>query len=392
MNDRLSAGIMLSLMFAVLTAWITEPGASYAFYAIVFAWGAAWSIARLIHPVPVCVDPMVWVLCSVPVWGLVQLGFGLTVNRWQTLNSVLLWFADTMLFFFSTQLFAAPARRDHFLRRLLWFGVVLSVVAVFQLYTSHGRVFWVFQTGYSGFIMGPFLYHNHFIAFVALILPFALHLSQRDRSKQPLYAALVAILTGSVLASASRSGAILIGLEITVALIVAFRRTALSSRGRIVRVTALICIILLSGVISGWSALWGRFHEGDAVRLKLAQSSMEMIQSAPWTGSGLGTWSSAYPMHAHFDDGLFVNQAHSDWLQWTSEGGLPLLVVMLYVAATLAVPAVRSVWGIGVPVVFAQCLVDYPLQKPAVCATFFVVAGALRAAAAHPRARNNTYR
>jgi hypothetical protein len=28
-----------------------------------------------------------------------------------------------------------------------------------------------------------------------------------------------------------------------------------------------------------------------------------------------------YPAFATFDPGVIVNQAHSDWLQWTAEGG-----------------------------------------------------------------------
>jgi O-antigen ligase len=382
MNDRLSSGILLVLVFAVLTAWITEPWASYLLYAIVFVLGIAWSIGCLLHPIPARPDPLVWFLCAIPALGLIQLGLGVTVNRWQTLNAVLLWMANAVLFFLSTQLFNDSARRDRFLNRLLWLGVAVAVVAVFQLHTSHGKVLWVFQTPFTGFIMGPFPYHNHFAGFMALVLPFALYMAQMDRRRQWSHAVLAAILAGAVLASASRSGTILIGLEVTAFVILGFRRIAPSNAGRIGRVAILAGLIALSGAITGWNSLWGRFEQSDPVRIKLAQSSLEMIRSAPWRGSGLGTWSSAYPMHAQFDDGRFVNQAHSDWLQWTAEGGLPLLAILLYIAATLTVPASRYVWGLGVPAIFAQCLADYPLQKPAISATVFVIAGALRAASA----------
>ncbi|MCC6420269.1 MAG: hypothetical protein IT429_18705, partial [Gemmataceae bacterium] len=106
-------------------------------------------------------------------------------------------------------------------------------------------------------------------------------------------------------------------------------------------------------------------------------------------GVGLGAWPSVYPRYATFDDGLFSNQAHSDWLQWAAEGGVPFAVLLAAFAACLLLPAVRSIWGLGLFAVFGNCLIDYPLQKPAVAAVFFTLAGALWAGRAS-RARGKT--
>jgi hypothetical protein len=51
---------------------------------------------------------------------------------------------------------------------------------------------------------------------------------------------------------------------------------------------------------------------------------------------------------------------------------------MLVVALLLARKALRSIWGLGVIVVFVHALVDYPFQqRPVLAALFFAVAGAV---------------
>lgn len=379
MEDKLTFAVLGCLAFGVLTAWVGEPWPAYILYAMAFGTGGAWLLGRLFRPKPIHINHLVWNLGLLAAWGMAQLALELTVNRWQTMNAVLLWAANTVLFFLSTQLFADTGRRERFFAWLLGLGLIVAVTAMFQLYTADGKIFWHFSTPYSGFVMGPFPYHNHFSAFVALILPIALSISMRDRARLLWSSLLVGAFTAAVIASASRSGAALIALEIIAGLAIGVKRSAGPIRQRSLQVLLLVCVIATSGTIAGWAALWERFHTGDRSRLKLAESSLEMIQSAPWIGSGLGTWPSAYPKHAHFDDGLFANQAHSDWLQWAAEGGVPFALCLLYFGLVISIPAIRSVWAIGIPVTLLDCLIDYPLQKPVISALFFVIAGALAA-------------
>jgi len=93
-----------------------------------------------------------------------------------------------------------------------------------------------------------------------------------------------------------------------------------------------------------------------------------------------------YPGFAYSDDGLFANQAHNDWAQWTVEGGLPLAAVMLLWAALLVPPAIHSLWGLGVVSVLIHCLVDYPMQqRPALAGFIFAMAGVLAAYQKSPK-------
>ena len=133
-------------------------------------------------------------------------------------------------------------------------------------------------------------------------------------------------------------------------------------------------------VVVGWDSIWLRFQDADpyAARREMLLSSALMLSERPAMGFGLGTWATAYPAYALYDDGRFVNQAHNDWAQWAVEGGLPLLAVLALLAGMLARAAWRSLWGLGLVAVLLHCLVDYPMQqRPALAGWFFALSGAL---------------
>ena len=111
----------------------------------------------------------------------------------------------------------------------------------------------------------------------------------------------------------------------------------------------------------------------------MAISSVAMLRDRPWMGFGLGTYQSAYPAYTLFDIGLTVNHAHDDWLEWAADGGIPLFLLMAFVALWSARAAWRSPWAVGIVAVFLHSAVDYPLHKPAICAWLFVLLGALAA-------------
>jgi O-antigen ligase len=76
-----------------------------------------------------------------------------------------------------------------------------------------------------------------------------------------------------------------------------------------------------------------------------------------------------------------VEHAHNHWLEWCSEGGIPLALVWLTLAVGISVRAVRSIWGIGVLAAFLQALVDYPFARCGLSAWDFTLSGALGAIA-----------
>jgi O-antigen ligase len=100
-----------------------------------------------------------------------------------------------------------------------------------------------------------------------------------------------------------------------------------------------------------------------------------MLRDRPWLGFGLGNWPLAYPGYARMDTGLVANQAHSDWIEWAVEGGLPFAAMLAALAVMTIGPAARTRWGIGVIAFWLHCAVDYPSRRPAISIFFFMVAG-----------------
>jgi len=72
-----------------------------------------------------------------------------------------------------------------------------------------------------------------------------------------------------------------------------------------------------------------------------------------------------------------VNQAHNDWAQMAVEGGIPALVCFAAFFGWSVWAGWRSVWGLGLASVLLHGLVDYPIQRQALGACFFLLAGIL---------------
>jgi O-antigen ligase len=292
------------------------------------------------------------------------------------------WATWLALFFLALQLFQRSAARHWFLRFALYFGFGLSVLSTVQMFTSGGKIFWLFPSGYTDYVLGPFVNRNQYAAFLETILPIALWQALRDRRLAFANCAIAAAMLASVVAAASRAGSVLMCVEVAAVLLLAWRRGMAPARAVARGFAAFAAIAVLFTAIAGWQALRQRLWEQDALpgRRQFLVSSLTMLHDRPAMGFGLGNWARAYPQYALFDDGNYVNQAHNDWLQWAVEGGVPFFVILLSLVVMAVPAALHSVWGIGLLSVWVHCLVEYPLQqRPAIGAWFFVLLGVLAA-------------
>jgi len=351
--------------FAILTLWVPALWPVTVFEIGVFAL-AAVAVLRARRDPPPFSWPLIPLSFAV-LWGLFQLFTGHTVYAFDTRNAIVQWTALLAVFFLGLSLFRSAAVGHWFRAAMLWFGFLVSVLATLQTFTSGGRVFWLFPTEYTDFLMGPILSRNHYAAFIEAVLPLALYEALRPERASLLYSGMAATMYASVIASASRAGSILATAEIiAVPLLLWWRGRA---GGAAVGSSFLRMAVLLAvfTAIVGPETVWTRFWTPDpyAGRREFAVSSLHMVGAHPWFGSGLGTWPTAYPRYAIVDLGAFANQAHSDWLQWAAEGGIPFALMLATLFFWSLRPAFRSVWGLGVVSVFLHASVDYPFSRPA---------------------------
>ena len=375
------------LALGILTLWVPARWALSAFQVALFGLAAI----RIKQWRSLTLPVAGWMIAGAVAWGALQVAAGWSVDRVTTLDAVLSWVTNLAAFMLAADLYRNRDRRERFLRSVLIFTSILAVVSIFTFLTSPaGKVFWIFDSGSESRTLGPFVYHNQYAAFVEAVLPLAIVGVVRDRGRWMLYAVIVATLFGSVVTGGSRTGTILCFAEILIIPAIAFGRGIING-GMLVRVVlgSLVAVAVLTGVV-GWEPLWKRLQEPHpySLRKDLVLSSLAMARDRPLTGFGLGTWPEAYPAYARFDDGTYVNQAHNDWLQWASEGGLLFLTLMLAIAGWSVGPAVRSLWGVGILSVWLHALIDYPMQqRPALAAFFFALLGTLAATSARADAQ-----
>jgi len=392
--SRARAALAVLLGYAILTIWIDQRWAWGAAQCAVFVSLAVWAAGQLRHPSPIRGSLWLAPLSAAPVWALLQLATQRTVYRWGTWNAALNWATWLALFFLALQLFERSAARHWFLRFALYFGAGLAVLSTVQMFTSGGRIFWLFPSGYTDLVMGPFVYQNQYAAFLEMILPIALWQGLRDRRRAFASYAIAAAMLASVIAAGARAGSVLLSVEVAVALLVAWRR-GMAPAGTVARgLAAFVAMAVLFTTIVSWQTLRQRFEQPDplAQRREFLVSSLAMLHDRPGMGFGLGNWARAYPQYALFDDGNYVNQAHNDWAQWAVEGGVPFFAILLSLVAMAGPAAVRSVWGIGLVSVWVHCLVEYPLQqRPGLGAWFFVLLGMLAASRSRGRAESDDH-
>ena len=324
-----------------------------------------------------------WPLYLIPVWGIVQLLTHTTASTFETREALLQWGALVGVFFLS-QTAAKTERSERIvLSTFLCFATILGVLCLAQLYTSAGRVLWLFPTGYPS-VYGTFPSYNNYAQFVELALPVAIWYALRKDRQSWWYSIAAGLLYGSVIGTGSRAGAGLCTAEVLGILLIGWltRRdpgTGLHSR---FRTSALIMIPILAAactLIVGWHRVWQRFEMPDKylVHREYLASALEMAKDRPLTGYGLGTFAEVYPRYAIRDFSFYANHAHNDWVEFVDDGGIGFLLLVLIPFAAAVPTALRRPWGLGVVSVMLHACVDFPFARPAVSGWMFLLLGLL---------------
>jgi O-antigen ligase len=356
------------LFFGVLTLWVPGYWAVAVFEVGMFVL-AAVAMFRSIRTPPRFAYPLAPLLFAV-LWGLFQWGTGRTVSPFETRIGLARWTTVLAVFITGWVLFQDERMHRWFRTAMLWFGFLVAVLATLQSFTAGGRVFWIFQTEGIERVMGPILYYNHYAAFIELALPLAIYGSMTRKRESLVYACMAAAMYASVIACASRAGLILTSIEIVAVGALLWLRGRTSGRAVGRSLARVVLLLAVFTVVVGWGRIWERIQTPDpfATRREFDISSVHMIAARPWFGFGLGTWPTVYPAYAIIDTGKFANRAHSDWLEWTADGGLPFGIAMVTLFLWCVRSASGSVWGIGVIAVFLHATEDYPFSRPALAA------------------------
>jgi O-antigen ligase len=239
-------------------------------------------------------------------------------------------------------------------RTVCWAGFAVSVIAVATHYTSPHLLYgiWPADTLNSP-VYGPFVNRNHMATWLVMALPLAVgYLAARIARRGSVATAVDALslwIAGAVCAmfaalivSLSRSGAIGMAAAGVCGGVIALMRRGPGSRRWIAAAAALALALFAVMPIS--SQLLGRFdrleQNASGGRLQIWMETLPITRDFALTGVGLGAYRTAMLVYQRTDRTRLFNQAHDEYLQLATEGGLlvgiPLLAAMAVLIAAIA--------------------------------------------------------
>lgn len=270
---------------------------------------------------------------------------------------------------------------------------------------------WVFQLPVKQNATGTFVYKNHFANFLMLCLSAGVgYLVSSLLSRKPTGGAhqklrnflsmflngkafvriALAIMVIALVMSRSRMGNTAFFLSMTVVGLLSLFLIKQRTKGLTLLIISMFIVDMF--ILSAWFGL-------DKVKSRIEQTSLSsetrdevvldsipLLQEFTLTGSGLGTYYTAFPQYTGDDVYSFYDHAHNDYLQFAIELGIPATLVIFSlplialwqcvkvlkhrrssIARGAAFGVLMSVVGMAIHI-----SVDFPLQAPA-NAVYFVV-------------------
>ena len=294
-------------------------------------------------------------------------------------------------------LLLVPVPRRSGILRLVWFiviaGTAASVAGLLQLAAPELALPDIHQLGPPHTASGLFANQNHQATFLLVCMPMAAALASfhsnarqegdANAGRRLVLLAAILLLAAGVWATGSRAGlALLLPVMILCFPVWRGRRGPHAGRAGL--------LIVLSTVVIGAAALLNSSRLpvpaladmtlSQDGRERIWQQSVDILRDNWITGTGSGTFSSAYALYEdpNFVTGVYVNHAHNEYLQIAVEMGLAGCLLM---AVTLLVWSIASIriWtqpddgcrslrraaSVSVLVILLHSLVDYPARTPA---------------------------
>ncbi len=217
-RQRLERGLRISLFVALCTLLIFGPLAlgivqnwSTALFeagaaAVLLIW-MAWQLTA--SEVSVRWNPLFAPMLVFFGLVLVQIAFHHSAYSYDSLSELWLYIAYGILAFLAVQLLRAD---DGFILRfgktVALFGSAYAVFAVFQGFTSEGRIYWLIKPR-AGSVYGSYVNHNHYAGLMELLFPIALVLAFGGSirgGKRVLLVFAATLMAASVFLCQSRGG------------------------------------------------------------------------------------------------------------------------------------------------------------------------------------------
>jgi len=425
LDKSIAAGLLSVMIFTTLAHGAVEPWSLALFELMVVGLLLLWGIkATLDRRLEITIPATALPIAALLLLGMTQsVAFNaagqrasLSMDVEATRRAVTVIFFLGVSFVVAANFFITRERLFLLANLLTVFGAVVAAFALIQYFTWQGRFYWLRATGHS--VFGPFVNHNHFAGYMAMVMPVPLGLIVRVIHGQArlVYGFAAALMGTATIVSGSRSGVVSLTAAVVLMAVLNKRlrrhpmvddpaeseRFFLWKFGPI----AVVTLAMIAGVLwIGATPVIERF--GDAVdqvarsgspdvsRATIWQETVEMVRDHPILGAGLGTYYTIYPRYARTEKLFGLDYAHNDYLQIVAEAGMVggaiavWFIIVIFSAISRAVQFRDSLSaglalaaGAGIFAVAVQSLSDTDLQIPSNALLFLVLSAVVSRVAA----------
>ena len=289
------------------------------------------------------------------------------------------------------------AERGKLLLIIAGFALVNAVLGIAQLAT--GGAMTPYPSSHLGYPIGLFVNRNHNAVLLLLSMPVVAALTARrmqgTNAKLPYLVGSLAVLTiigVVVIATTSRMALALLPVALAGSLaLLLFRQSFMR-----LAVPSMLALAAVAGTISwvgGFNRNLARFSSLHDGRFNYWDDVSWALHHYGLAGTGFGSFVPVYQT-AESLSGIspaILNHAHNDFIELALEGGIPAIALLVAFFVILGVAAVQSVRkrfdfnrasinvaaALGITLVLAFSLVDYPLRMPAIACAFAVLCACL---------------
>lgn len=249
---------------------------------------------------------------------------------------LIIWFSATLVFT------DTPHRLRLLVRTITIFGFFLAVFGLTQSFASPTRVYWVRELAQST-AFGPFINRHHFAGYMELTLGLALGLifaGSLEKEKRFIYLFAALLMGVALIMTGSRGGIVSLIAEIlfllafagvrrrrqreTEAKVGRIRKAGLRTALALTLIIGLFAGVVLLGGEEALSRLVGTVNLDDPTtgRAHFWSVTVDIIKAHPIVGTGLGAFPVVYTRYDSRNGLYRLEQAHNDYLQILSDGGI----------------------------------------------------------------------
>ena len=267
--------------------------------------------------------------------------------------------AALLIYFAAVLVFTdTPKRLRLLVRTITVFGFFLAIFGLTQSFTSPDKVYWIRDMPQSQ-AFGPFINRHHFAGYMELALALPLGLvftGSIEREKKFIYLFAAGLMAVALIMTNSRGGFISLFAELLflVATMGLRRRhkhkkresgehkpriksAAMKAGLALALVVALFGGVVLLGGEEALTRMVGSVNTDDPTtgRAHFWSVTVDIIKHHPWVGTGLGAFGVVYTGYDSRNGAYRLEQAHNDYLQVLSDGGIVGAVLGLFFVVSL---------------------------------------------------------